>query len=127
MMCEITSEENKKILQFSQLPPTSVMIQSGMAMLIMAEISASRNSIPEMIVNLSIFRAQNIQDLDDEELARRSEHSYLPPYLCIVTLYCQFIHATRVFCDDPRNRPRMHQCHPLLTVADNQTRISGRK
>jgi len=90
----------KKILQFSQLPPTSVMIQSGMAMLIMAEISASRNSIPEMIVNLSIFRVQNNRDLDDEELARRSEHSYLLPYLCIVTLHCQFVHAARVSFGD---------------------------
>jgi len=38
-----------------QLPPTSVMIQSGIAILIMAQISANRNNTPEMIVNLSIF------------------------------------------------------------------------
>lgn len=104
-------------------PPTSVMIQSGMAILIMAEISASRNSIPEMIVNLSIFLLRIIvgRDWDDGEFARRSEHNHLPPYLRVVTIRYQFVCATWVSSDDSgivRNRhPRM--CHPLLAVADS--------
>lgn len=59
------------------------MIQSGIAILIMAEISARRNSIPDMIVNLSIFvlRLADSRDWDDGGLARRSQHSYLAPYL----------------------------------------------
>lgn len=36
------------------LPPTSVIIQSGMARLTIANISAAKNNVPEIKVNLSI-------------------------------------------------------------------------
>lgn len=37
------------------LPPTSVIIQSGIAKLTMANTSAAMKSVPEIKVNLSIF------------------------------------------------------------------------
>lgn len=37
------------------LPPISVTIQSGMAKLIMANTSAAKNKVPDIIVNLSIL------------------------------------------------------------------------
>lgn len=37
------------------LPPTSVIIQSGIARLTIAKTSAAMNKVPEITVNLSIF------------------------------------------------------------------------
>lgn len=51
------------------------MIQSGMAILIIAMTSANRNNIPETIVNLSIFALRIVDSR--QELALRSKYSPL--------------------------------------------------
>lgn len=57
-LCDINILFNRKesiYIQIVYLPPTSVIIQSGIARLTMAKTSAARNSVPDITVNLSIF------------------------------------------------------------------------